>query len=476
MSNTPELGFGQTTPELVLDRLPVQGSLPDWLHGTLLRNGPGTFRVGQQQYRHWFDGLAMLHKFSFSTGRVSYANKFLATKSYQEAQATGQIAYSEFATDPCRSLFGRVMAVFSPKITDSAKVSLARLAGQFLALAETPIQVAFDPETLETVGVFNYEPGLVGQMTTVHPHFDETHDTAYNLVTRYHRISHYRIYGVRPGRDNQRLAQIPTKQPAYMHSFGMSQNYFILTEFPLVVNPLNLLLWLRPYIENFRWQPQRGTPFWVINRHTGQLVGRFDSDPFFAFHHVNAFEEGNELVVDLVAYPDAGIVNAYYLNRLHDPQAELPFGQLRRYRLPLGGGRARYELLSEACMELPRFDYERYNTNSQYRYVYAVSVNPQQRQGFYNQLVKVDARTGRAQTWHETDCYPGEPVFVGSPGRVAEDDGVILSVVLDAGQGTSFLLVLDAQTFAERARATLPHPVLFGYHGDYFPAETLPPR
>jgi carotenoid cleavage dioxygenase-like enzyme len=119
-------------------------------------------------------------------------------------------------------------------------------------------------------------------------------------------------------------------------------------------------------------------------------------------------------------------------------------------------------------MELPRFDYERYNMNAAYRYVYASSINPQQRQGFYNQIVKLDIATRQAQTWYRENCYPGEPVFVGAPDRTAEDEGVILSVVLDAAQGSSFLLVLDAQTFTEIGRAEIPHAVLFGYHGDYF--------
>jgi beta,beta-carotene 9',10'-dioxygenase len=88
-----------------------------------------------------------------------------------------------------------------------------------------------------------------------------------------------------------------------MHSFGMTENYVILSEFPLVVNPLNLLLWLKPYIENFRWKPERGTPFWVMNRRTGELVARYEADPFFAFHHVNAFERGDELVVDIAPTP-----------------------------------------------------------------------------------------------------------------------------------------------------------------------------
>lgn len=470
MNDVFELGFGQAEHELTLERLPVQGRIPDWVAGTLVRNGPGTFRVGEQQYRHWFDGLAMLHRFTVAGGQVSYANKYLRSRAYDEARATGRISYSEFATDPCRSMFQRVQSVFSPRITDSAKVSIARIADHYLALAETPIQVEFDPQTLESVGVFQYEPGTTGQMTTVHPQFDFASDEVFNLVTRYHRVSHYRVYKLKGQLQPELASSLPVSQPAYMHSFGMTENYFILSEFPLVVNPLHLLLWLKPYIENFRWQPQRGAPFWIIDRRTGKLVRKVEADPYFAFHHVNAFERGDELVVDIAAYPDADVLQAYYLNRLKDPGLEMPFGNLRRYRLPLKAGRASYEVISDQCMELPNFDYRRYNMRDGYRYVYAVSIHPQQRQGFYNQLLKVDVETGATQTWYQPGCYPGEPIFVGRPGRAAQDDGVILSVVLDARAGTSFLLVLDAHSFDELARAEIPHAVLFGYHGAYFEA------
>jgi beta,beta-carotene 9',10'-dioxygenase len=151
-------------------------------------------------------------------------------------------------------------------------------------------------------------------------------------------------------------------------------------------------------------------------------------------------------------------------------KAELPFGTLRRYRLPLSQRRGRVieETLSDACMELPRFDYERLNMNGDYRYVYACGIHPSKRSGFYNQIVKLDIATRSTQSWHEPGCYPGEPVFVGRPGRSAEDDGVLLSVVLDAARGTSFLLVLEAHSLEELARAEVPHPILFGYHGEYF--------
>jgi beta,beta-carotene 9',10'-dioxygenase len=57
---------------------------------------------------------------------------------------------------------------------------------------------------------------------------------------------------------------------------------------------------------------------------------------------------------------------------------------------------------------------------------------------------------------------------VATPGAADEDDGVILSVVLDANKAASFLLILDASTFRELARAEVSHHIPFGFHGNYF--------
>ena len=103
--------------------------------------------------RHWFDGLAMLHRFAFTGGTVTYSNRFLHSKAFEHAEREGEIGFSEFATDPCRSLFRRAQAAFSPKLTDNGAVNVVRLGDETLALTETPLPVAFEPETLETLGV-----------------------------------------------------------------------------------------------------------------------------------------------------------------------------------------------------------------------------------------------------------------------------------------------------------------------------------
>lgn len=470
-------GFGES-PEVAIDDVAVRGELPPWLTGSLLRNGPGTFQVGERRYRHWFDGLAMLHRFTIRDGRVSYANRFLETESYRIARDEGRIAYPEFATDPCRSMFARAMAVFDPQPTDSAKVNIARVAEHYLALAETPIQVEFDPETLRTVGVTGWDRSNFGRITTVHPHLDEQRHEAINLVTRYGAVSTYVFRRVdtmpadaadRGPLPGETIASKAVREPSYIHSFGMSERHLVIVEFPLVVNPISLLLWLRPYIENFRWKPSRGTRIHVFDRATGAHVRSATADPFFAFHHVNAYDdEDGSVVVDLVAYDDASVIESFYLHRLSEPDVQIPPGTLRRLRVPLTGKqeRLRLEVLAPTGIELPSTDYARRNTSPALRCVYGVGVRGDR--GFYDQLVKIDLESRTTLTWSEPGCYPGEGVFVGRPERIAEDDGVILSVVLDAERGISFLLVLDAASFVEIARAELPHPVLLGYHGQFY--------
>src|SRR3954470_19281205 len=100
------LGFSSREREVVAEALPVEGALPPWLAGALLRTAPARFEVGGRSYKHWFDGLAMLHRFAFAQRCVSYASRFLHSGSYCDAERQGRIARGEFATDPCRTRRG----------------------------------------------------------------------------------------------------------------------------------------------------------------------------------------------------------------------------------------------------------------------------------------------------------------------------------------------------------------------------------
>lgn len=467
MTNEFQLGFSTLEDEISVENLSVKGTIPNWLSGTLIRNGPAKFEVGKEKFRHWFDGLAMLHKFSFKEGKVAYANKFLESNAFKSAIKTGKISYKEFATDPCRSIFKRVSSMFSTKFTDNANVNVTKIANRFVAMTETPLPVEFDLKTLETVGVFSYDDKIDSELTTAHPHYDYVQNRLVNYATKISRVSSYNVYNINDGTKSRNLiGSVSVEEPAYMHSFGMTENYVILVEFPLVVKPLDLLLSGKPFIENFSWKPNKGTRFIVINKQNGNLVGIYNSDAFFAFHHVNSFEKDGEVFVDIIAYHDSSIVNALYLDVLRGQKDDtIPTSQIRRYRIPIQGGIVKYDTISSDAVELPRINYKKCNTKD-YNFVYGISTYSAN--DFANQLVKVDILNKTSKIWFEKNCYPGEPVFVATPNATNEDDGVILSVVLDASNNKSFLLVLDAVTFEEIARAEVPHHVPFGFHGQYF--------
>jgi carotenoid cleavage dioxygenase-like enzyme len=456
------LGFTSLEEETAVDSLPVTGQLPAWLSGALVRVTPAKLEVGERRLAHWFDGLAMLNRFGFADGRVSYRNRFIDSVAHRDAKE-GVVRRGGFATDPCRSLFKRVQSIFSPDSTDNPNVNLARIGERYIAMTETPMPIEFDPDSLETVGPLEYTDGLKAHVSTAHPHHDAERDELVNYVARFSRVSKYVLYGLPAGSSQRRvIGELPVKEPAYMHAFGMSGRHLILAEYPLRANPLRLAFSGKPFIENYEWRPQEGTKFQVIDRETGALRGTYETDAFFAFHHVNAFERagGRELVIDLVAFEDASVIDALRLDE-HGPRDALPGTELRRYVIDLDGGAVSVESLG-ADVELPRIDYGRRNTRD-YRYAYFTGVAGH----WLDELVKIDLADGTRSVWSSPGCYPGEPIFVRQPATEAEDAGVVLSVVLDAAAGRSFLLVLDAHSFEELARAEAPHHIPFGFHGQF---------
>ena len=461
------LGFTTLDRETQVAALPLQGTLPAWLAGTLLRNGPGRFEVGPDRYRHWFDGLAMLHRFGITEGSVSYANRFLRSPAYLEAERTGRIACAEFDTDPKRSLVERLGDKLSGRdgASNNANVTIAPFRDGYLAMTETPAPVAFDGTTLETRGVLAYDDDLAGQITTAHTHYDRERRATFNILIQLGRTSRYQVVRIADGTLRREVvASIPVDKPAYLHAFSPTARYVIVVEYPLVVAPLELMFRRKPFIENYRWEPGRGTRIHVVAKDGGAHAGTYETDAFFAFHHINAYEEGDTVVLDISAYADATIVSDFKLdNLLANEPKPIARAEFRRYRLQPGKTSADVERIAVEATELPSVARE--SAGKPYGYAYGVDAAGREGWGAFDALVKIDVRGRSVATWRAPGAYPGEPLFVGRPGATEEDDGVLLSVVLDTNEAASYLLVLDARTLEERARAIAPHAIPFGFHG-----------
>jgi beta-carotene 15,15'-monooxygenase len=521
MTTDRALGFSSLESE-VSTTLPVEGDMPTWLSGTLIRNGPGTFAVGDREVGHWFDGLAMLHAFSFGTGgeeggeqegngnsKLKYRNRFLETDSYRATQA-GEFA-GGFATGET-TLRDRLKAFVIGEPYDNTNIVAERVGKKYVALTETPRWVEFDPDSLETLGDVQYSgPKPSGQLACAHTQRDPWIGKLVTFEIEFGRRSAYHVYEMgAPGR-REHVVSIPVEEPGYMHSFALTPRFVVLTEFPLVVDPARALKPGKqgPFIENFEWKPDRGTRFFVIDRERGEVIAAPRTDAFFGFHHINAYEangsdaDDRELVIDVETVPDAEALGAASLSDLREGEMEIPGGRIERFRVRIHG-RAnatidRTEIYGGAT-GLPTVSPARWCRK--YRYAYAQGAD-QPMTDWPKALVKVDLESGEVAEFTDEGNYLGEPIFVPRPdsdadekdgsgenggsgtdrkddrrdrfpvrsgGReLAEDEGVVLSVALDTEAEHSWLLVLDGESFTERARAPIPHAIPFDFHGRYFP-------
>ena len=105
-----------------------------------------------------------------------------------------------------------------------------------------------------------------------------------------------------------------------------------------------------------------------------------------------------------------------------------------------------------------------------HRYAYAANfiINPNNNLESLHAkgLIKYDLEKRSSLLWNEAGSYPGEPVFIPSPHASSEDDGIIVTIVLD--EKSPYLLILDAKNFSELGRAQIDAPVEIGLHGQFY--------
>ncbi|KAG7237030.1 hypothetical protein INR49_032875 [Caranx melampygus] len=473
----------------------ITGRIPAWIKGNFLRNGPGKFEIGNQQFNHWFDGMALLHQFKISNGQVTYKSRFLSSDSYQTNKEHNRITVSEFGTitmpDPCKNFFQRFLSRFElPKPTDNANVSFVTYKGDYYVSTETNVMHRVDPETLETTNKVDWSKFIAVNGATAHPH-TEPDGTTYNMGNSYTtKGAFYNIIRVPPTKTTAEetlegatvLCSIPSvdkTKPSYYHSFAMSENYVVFIEQPIKMDLLKIVtgkLTGKSISDGMFWDPKRNTIFHLIHKHTGKLSSiKYVTKALSTFHQINAYEEDGFLIIDMCASDDGQAINNYNVQNLRKSGDALDevYNTLcrvfpRRFVLPLNVFCTHEDLHGEDLhqyggLEFPQINYGKCNTHS-YRYFYGCGF----RHLVGDTLIKMDIQGKQMKVWEQPGLYPSEPIFVPAPNATEEDDGVILSVVITPNKDKStFLLVLDAKTFEELGRAAVPVNIPYGFHGTF---------
>ncbi len=449
--------------------LSVTGSIPTWLRGTLYRNGPASWQVGETTLQHWFDGFAKIHAFSFTEkGEVIFSCRMLESQQYTESLRRGRLWRRLFATQHHRPWYRRIYDLLFPNFGDNALVNIQPIGGSLLALTETPRIVKVHPQTLAGAGEFYYNDSIPGQNTTAHPVRDPKTGALINLMTKYGKTTTHQFTSLEPGKVTRDLiGTITATEPSYHHSLGLTDSYIIFTEWPFVVMPLKMILGKNTVYGSYKWKPELGLRIRLLHRKTGEVLGPFTTDPFFGFHHVNAWDDGDTVVFEVPTVAGSHVFDELLMEKMR-VHGIVSFPQLRRFVVNYKTGQVHHQEIGSGGFDFPIID-ER-NRCQPTVAVFGCGVVTDSKDGMLNNLVRRSGSDGTDQSWSSDGCFPGEPIFVAKPGG-AINEGVLLSVVMDANTASSFLLVLDASTMQEIARAPTPTVVPFGFHGCFVAKE-----
>ena len=463
---------GQELSDVVLE--PTRGQIPDALAGVLYRNGPGRLERGGQWLHHPFDGDGMITALQLAGGRLQLSNRFVRTEGWLAEEAAGKVLY--------RGVFGSqkpggVMAnAFDLRLKNIANTGVVRLGDDLLALWEAAEPHALDPDSLETRGLSRLNGVLKpGEAFSAHPRFDPGHHGDPRMVT----------FGVKTGpRSTVRLMEFAADGSllhdrrdsfngfAFLHDFAITPNWAVFWQNAINFNPLPFVLGQKGAAQCLESNPKGQAKFWLVPRDSGAFAGQsakvIDAPEGFVFHHLNAWEEGNTVVLESIVYDDFPSIGPGVDFREVDFE-QIPEGLLERCRIDTETATAQRERLSERCCEFAMVNPNR--VGLQARYSWMAVAEREQGNDPLQAIRKLDLASGESRVWSAAPRgFVSEPVMVANPGGTAEDDGWVLCLVWNGARCASDLVILDASTLNEQAIFELPLAIPHGLHGSWVQA------
>jgi carotenoid cleavage dioxygenase len=472
-------GFAPIEQEYTLTDLEVSGTIPDYLDGRYLRNGPNPIGEIDPALYHWFIGDGMVHGVRIRDGKAEW---------YRNRYVRGPLTAKTLSEQPPHGHHVGPMEI-------GANTNVIGHAGRTIALVEGGISCYELTDELDNVGVCDFDGTLPGGYTA-HPKRDpdtgELHAVSY-AFNRGNTVQ-YSVIGT-DGRA-RRTVDIEVSGSPMMHDFSLTENHVVFYDLPVTFDarqgaemtaPRGLRLPVRLFLSAligrvrvpdpvtarlpmpkasdrrmpYRWNPKYPARVGVMPRDTGgnavnNPVRWFDVEPCYVFHPMNAYDDGDTIVLDVVRHPKM------FDTDLRGPAEGPP--TLDRWTVDLADGKVRESRFDDRGQEFPRVDERR--TGKRHRFGYAAAVGDHT--AGKASLLKHDLVRGTTATRSfGIGKQLGEFVFQHATPNSAEDDGVLMGFVYDHTADRSELAILDAATMDTVASVHLPHRVPAGFHGNW---------
>lgn len=427
--------------EVTVTDLRVTGTIPTELSGRYLRNGPNPAGTVDERSYHWFLGHGMVHGVRLDDGQAKwYRNRWVRTQ------------------DVCAVLGGTPPPSDWPDghASFSANTSVIGHAGRTFAIVEggsAPVELS---DELDTIRVSNFA-GTLPHAFSAHPKRDpktgELHVMAYYWA--WGNQVQYLVVGT-DGRVRKHV-DIPLPGGPMLHDMAITEKYALVFDLPCVFNLDSAMKGVRfPYFWDHNYEARIG----LLPREGAASDIRWVSiDPCYFFHPMNAYDDGDEVVLDAVRHP-----RVFDRDR-RGPNEGDPV--LTRWRLNAKTRASTATVVDDHPQEFPRINESL--MGHRYRFGYSSGIGT----GFaQDTLIKTDVAAGSVERRTDQPRFGyGEPVFVARDGAKAEDDGWVLALRHDTANDTSDLAIFDAQAITDDPVAVVHLPVRVpnGFHGNWVP-------
>ncbi|MBE9115282.1 carotenoid oxygenase family protein [Lusitaniella coriacea LEGE 07157] len=443
----------------------IEGKIPQGLRGTLYRNGSGRLQRGNCRVGHWFDGDGAILAVHFAEEEAKATYRYVQTAGYRQEEAANRFLFPNYGmTAP-----GLFWQKWLKEVKNVANTSVLAVSDRLLALWEGGSPHALDRETLETLGIDDLSGLKKGMTFSAHPKVDPQTGEIFNFGVKAGAKGTLLLYKLdRAGKIQQQgSAQIPGFP--FIHDFLLAGSYLVFFIPPVRVNVFPVALGLQSYSDALQWKPELGTQILIFDRATLSLISRSEGDPWFQFHHSNAFVDRDGCIIaEMVAYEDFRI-NQYLEEIARGQTQTIAKGTLWQVRLDPQTGRilAREQLLDRGC-EFPQVAPQSVGQPWRYTYLSTHREGVKGGEEIFGAIGCFDRKTGEL-TLADTgeNHYPSEPIY--APDALNPQQGWLLTVVYNGDRDSGEVWIYDRDRLQEEpvCKLQLPHPIPIGFHGTW---------
>jgi len=447
----------------------IVGQVPDYVRGTYYLNGPALFARGGLRYRHWLDADGMVCALRFDGDGVTFTNRFVRSTKFTTEEEAGRRLFRAFGT-----AFENDRLMHGVGLQSPVNVSVYPAFGTLLAFGEQGLPWELDPVTLETRRQYTFGDRL-NEISPFSAHANVDFDTGelFNFGISFSaRRPCINLYRFSPTGEMVFRRRVAIEVPCSVHDFGISSEYVVIYLAPHVLHMSELMEEGATLLDSLHWEPERGSQLIVARREDGEEVARVPVGSAYSLHQINCFEEGGQLVVDVVEL-DRPVYDQYDVPNLF---TEVRTAQPVRYVVDLEAGSVveRRTLLYRSLCDFPAIDTRLATRDYDDFWVLGISASEHPGRKFFDQVVHLRWSSEETGIWQAPPGHylGGEPIFLADP---ADDHrGAVICQQFDAERRRSAFLLFDAHNVAAGpvAELRLRRPVHLGFHTAFHPSAT----